>query len=176
MIKKKRSFTLVELAVVMMVILVLATMMFFGISQTRSDEGLNADYLGFTTDLKSLQLRANLGQLAPITPAVTPTAKHTIVFTMPNATSYLIDGMTVNFKNGSKITRINNSASAGVVTISFVPNSNNYQGPTPPGGLSFAVRGATSLSSPVTIELTGKSSSIKTITITGSTFFISNIN
>lgn len=165
---------MVELAVVMMVILVLATMMFFGISQTRSDEGLNADFLGFTTDLKSLQLRANLGQLAPtIAPTTAPTSKHTIVFTLP-ATSYAIDGVTVNLKNGSRITKVN-AYITGTITISFVPNSDNYQGPTPKGG-SFAAVGVTGIPNSAAITITGKSNSTKTITITGSTFYITNIN
>jgi hypothetical protein len=61
------------------------------------------------------------------------------------------------------------------MTLSFVPDSENYQGPTPQAA-SFAVHGTNAFSSPLEIILKGTSGITRTITITGNSYNISSIN
>lgn len=188
----RRAFTLIELMVVISVVTILSTIVFFGIGNARQDEGLNADYLQFYDDLIATRLRSNLGQLAPtLSPSSTPTTKQTVTINLGTNGYMINDFVRRTFDNGTIITSVTMGIglprTSGTLIISFVPEASGINPgptlmPTPEGGY-FAVVTAPdrAVSNPAYIVLTGKSGATKTIEIqgyalNGNTFYISAIN
>lgn len=123
----KKAFTMVELVVIIAVIVIFTGMAAFGMTRGREDEGLKSDYLEFYDDVKNLQMRANLGK------QYNNSSVQIVQFTLPSASSYIVNGVSKQFKNGSKIMKIigGNPYETGTFIIKFYPNNYSSSGITP---------------------------------------------
>lgn len=180
MVKKfsRAGYTLVELVIVLTIILILATVVIFGLSGSRSIEGTKADYLDFMENLKSLKLRANLGKQNA------GSSIQTMQFTIGES-FYTMNGQIVTFKNKSTVNSISHGTTyeSGSVTLNFYPDNYFVSGTAPPsygvcvncGGLGPKVL----LTSDMTINVGSTSPSVTTfypVSISGSGYKIYTIN
>jgi hypothetical protein len=175
----KKAFTLIELAMTMVVMISLSTLMLFGVNNARRGEGLKADYNEFFEDLKAIKARTNLGQIVnPDAARLSQTTVHRFDF---GGSSYTINQghitqVTKTFKNGSCISRVNGTAN-GTGTILFYPD-NNYVGVH---GTFFATVNGGAHPSTVTIEIAKTCPAPATdlkyaLTVSGNSYLINSIS
>lgn len=154
-------------------------MVLVGVTRSRTDEGLKADYFEFYENLKAARVRANMGKIGD---TGLQTTRHVVqfVFSGGKAYSYSINGTSVNFKNGSYISKVvagGTTWTTGTISVSFIPDTLNYTGPTPIGG-SFISRNSANpgaISSAIIYLARSGSAMTYTITLYGTGYSITRV-
>ncbi len=171
----KKSFTLIELTIVISVILILSTIIVVGMGRANQEEGLKADYLEFYDNLKNLQLRANLGKIVnPGESSNLQTSVQKIVFYI-NTSNYSINNEAQkSLKNQSKFRLQSVYPNGTAVTLYLYPSS--FTGPTPTGG--FIYQNNNSLGDNVNIYIVKTDYGIYgyPIVLSGATYKLATIN
>ncbi len=128
----KKSFTLVELAVVASIIVLFSTIAFVGLRKTRESDGLRSDYQDFYENLKALKIRANLGKIDASLPLGSQTSRQLITFST-GQTFYRVNNVVTNLRNGSRFNWVrtggNNTNYTGSFTLGLFPQ--RYSGIMP---------------------------------------------
>jgi prepilin-type N-terminal cleavage/methylation domain-containing protein len=177
MVFLKKSFTLVEMMVVIGVIGILSTIAYFGVRQAGRGEGQKADYLKFYEDIKSMKIRANLGKQNE----ENLSSVQNLTFTLGQSL-YEFNSRMVVFRNKSIIQSVSTGEDTylqGKISINFYPV--NYVSDPMPTAFGYYYSCAqcprTELNNLVMINVADSTgiSSVYPIIISGSGYLINTV-